>query len=90
MQTRNQKAFLYFRFDTLQIHKTKRDENLTLIIIYNFESAREFEEWFKSKTKKSSFMTHMKVYNYYCQILIADTSVTFMNFLVVHVFSRLS
>ena len=35
-------------------------------------------------------MTHMKVYNYYCQILIADTSVTFMNFLVVHVFSRLS
>ena len=31
----------------------------------------------------------MKVKNYYCQILIADTAATFMNFLVVHVFSRL-
>ena len=31
----------------------------------------------------------MTVKNYYCQILIADTAATFMNFLVVHVFSRL-
>lgn len=43
MQTRNWKAFLYFQFDTLQIHKKKSDENLTLIIIYNFELAEEFE-----------------------------------------------
>ena len=57
----------------MQIHKKKRDENLTLIIIYNFELAKEFEERFKIKTKKSLFMT-----------------ATFLNFLVVHVFSRLS
>ena len=57
----------------LQIHKKKRDETLTLITIYNFELAKESEEWFKIKTKKSLFMTAI-----------------FLNFLVVHVFSRLS